>query len=44
MWYFIEDFQNHWKLGAENPKNNRPILIRALTTNSFYKEGMLFSD
>lgn len=43
-WYYIKDFQNHWKLPAENSANNRPILIRALTNNSFYKEGLLFSD
>lgn len=43
-WYYIKDFQNHWKLPAESPTNNRPILIRALTNNSFYKEGLLFSD
>lgn len=43
-WYLIEDFQNHWKLPAEDSKYNRPILIRALTNNSFYKDGLLFSD
>ena len=43
-WYYIKDFQNHWKLPSESPTNNRPILIRALTNNSFYKEGLLFSD
>lgn len=44
MWYLIEDFQNHWKLPAEDNKYNRPILIRAITKNSFYKEGLLFED
>ena len=43
-WYRIRDFQNHWKLLADSPAYNRPILIRALTNNSFYKEGLLFSD
>lgn len=44
MWYLIEDFQNHWKLPAEDNKYNRPILIRAITNNSFYNEGLLFQD
>lgn len=44
MWYLIEDFQNHWKLPAEDSKYNRPILIRAITKNSFYNEGLLFDD
>lgn len=43
-WYLISDFQNHWKLIKQNPNYNRPILIRALTTNSFYPEGELFDD
>lgn len=44
MWYLIEDFQNHWKLPAEDSKYNRPILIRAITNNAFYNEGLLFQD
>lgn len=44
MWYCIKDFQNHWKLLDDSPAHNRPILVRALTNNSFYKEGLLFSD
>ena len=44
MWYLIEDFQNHWKLPAEDNKYNRPILIRAITDHSFYNEGLLFQD
>ena len=43
-WYLISDFQNHWKLIKQDPNNTRPILIRALTTNSFYPEGELFDD
>ena len=43
-WYLISDFQNHWKLIKQNPNYNRPILIRALSTNSFYPEGELFDD
>ena len=43
-WYLITDFQNHWKLVIENNKFNRPILVRALTTSTIYKEGQLFKD
>lgn len=43
-WYLITDYQNPWKLPADNTIFNRPILIRALTTSSFYKEGTLFKD
>lgn len=43
-WYLITDFQNHWKLLANSSKYNRPILVRALTNNSFYTEGQLFKD
>lgn len=43
-WYLITDFQNHWKLFANDTKYNRPILVRALTNASFYKEGQLFKD
>lgn len=43
-WYLISDFQNHWKLIKQNSTYNRPILIRALSANSFYPEGELFDD
>lgn len=43
-WYLITDFQNHWKLSVSNLSFNRPILIQALTTSSFYEEAQLFSD
>lgn len=43
-WYLVTDFQNHWKLLAKQTKFNRPILVRALTTSSFYTEGQLFKD
>ena len=43
-WYLITDFQNHWKLFANDTKYNRPILVRALTNASFYTEGQLFKD
>ena len=44
QWYLITDFQNHWKLPANSIQFNRPILVRALTGSSFYKEGQLFKD
>lgn len=43
-WYLITDFQNHWKLPKHNLNFVRPILVRALTTSTFYKEGLLFKD
>ena len=43
-WYLISDFQNHWKLPANSIDFNRPILVRALTSNSLYKEGCLFKN
>lgn len=44
QWYLITDFQNHWKLPIYNINHNRPILLRALTNNTFYKQGQLFKD
>ena len=43
-WYLINNFQNHWKLDVSNSNFNRPILLRALTNSTFYKEGFLFED
>ena len=44
QWYLITDFQNHWKLSSEVVRNNRPILVRALTKDTLYKQGLLFKD
>lgn len=44
QWYLISDFQNHWKIPANLIKNNRPLLVRALTSSTFYTEGQLFKD
>lgn len=44
QWYLIIDFQNHWKLSSETVHNNRPILVRALTKDTLYKQGLLFKD
>ena len=43
-WYLIKDFQNHWKLPINDIKHDRPILVRSLTTKTFYEEGQLFKD
>ena len=43
-WYLITDFQNHWKLPSNSVEFNRPILVKALTSNSLYKEGCLFEN
>ena len=43
-WYLVTDYQSPWKIPKKNILNNRPILIRALTESSFYKEGQLFKD
>ena len=43
-WYLITDFQNHWKLPIANTNFNRPILVRALTNKSIYKESRLFNN
>ena len=43
-WYLITDYRNPWKLYVDKISFNRPILVRALTNSSFYKEGMLFKD
>ena len=44
QWYVITDFQNHWKLTSDNAKFNRPLLVKALSNNSLYKEGFLFNN
>ena len=44
QWYLIQDFQNHWKLPIHDLYFNRPILVRALTNSTLYKEGELFKD
>lgn len=44
QWYVISDYQNVWRLPANNPKFNRPIMLRAVTSNSFYPEGCLYDD
>lgn len=44
QWYLITNFQNHWKLPKKSEGFNRPILIRALTTDTFYETGELFED
>lgn len=43
-WYLITDYQNHWKLPANNQRFNRPILLRAFNKTSLYKEGYLYKD
>lgn len=42
-WYLITDYQNPWKLVIENSED-RPILVRALTSATLYSEGKLFID
>lgn len=44
QWYLITNFQNHWKLPKKSEVFNRPILIRALTNDTFYETGELFED
>ena len=44
QWYLITNFQNHWKLPKKSEGFNRPILIRALTNDTFYETGELFDD
>ena len=43
-WYVITDYQNMWRVPANNTFYDRPIMIRALNGYSFYSEGMLFED
>lgn len=43
-WYLLTNYQNPWKLPLNIEAYNRPILIRALTTSTFYTEGQLFKD
>ena len=43
-WYVISDYQNVWRVPANNSLYNRPIMIRALDGSSLYPEGMLFDD
>lgn len=43
-WYLVKDYQNPWKLPKNAVTNNRPILIQALTTSTFYPEGQLEMD
>lgn len=43
-WYLITDYQNPWKLPKNSFIHNRPILIKALTSSTFYSEGQLFKD
>ena len=43
-WYVIKDYQNVWRIPANNTLYDRPIMIRALNGSSFYPEGMLFED
>lgn len=43
-WYVISDYQNVWRVPANNSLYNRPIMIRALDGSSLYPEGMLFND
>lgn len=43
-WYVISDYQNVWRVPANNSSYNRPIMIRALDGSSLYPEGMLFDD
>lgn len=44
QWYLIKDFQNHWRLIANDNNNNRPILVRALTNDSLHEDGFLFEN
>lgn len=44
MWYLLSDFQNHWRLPANSVNFNRPILIKASSSESLYEEGCLFND
>lgn len=44
QWYLIKDFQNHWRLPKYNIDYNRPILVQALTGNTFYEQGKLYKD
>lgn len=44
QWYVITDFQNHWKLVSDITSHNRPLLVKALSNNSLYKEGFLFNN
>lgn len=44
QWYLITDYQNPWRLPAKSEAFNRPILVRALTSGTFYVEGSLFKD
>lgn len=42
-WYILTDYLNPWKFGK--PVDTfRPLLLRALTTNTFYPTGFLLDD
>lgn len=41
-WYLITDYKNYWKLTGN--EDFRPILVRALSQNSLYEDGFLFSN
>lgn len=42
--YLIKDYQNPWKLSKNSSLNNRPILVRALSNKSLYREGCLYEN
>ena len=42
--YAITNYQNPWRLPANNILFNRVILVRAATSNSLYEEGYLLND
>lgn len=44
QWYVISDYQNIWRIPANSSYYNRPIMVRAATSNSFYTEGYLYDD
>jgi microcystin-dependent protein len=42
-WYLISDYCNPWRFPKVN-EHQRPILVKALTTDSLYPEGCLLSN
>ncbi len=43
-WYLLKDYQNPWKIAANDMSNNRPILVQASSQNTIHPEGCLFKD
>ena len=44
QWYLITNYQNPWKFVNYKEENNRPILVRAISSKSLYPYGYLFKN